>query len=193
VFAELLRQRLGSITELSAFQVAQLETHFALLMRWNKILNLTSVQRIEEIVERHYCESLFLAKQLPSGTLRVADVGSGAGFPGFPVAVLRPDCSVTLIESHQRKSVFLREASRDLPNVNIVTQRAENINEQFDWVISRAVKYADIEESVALMAACIGLLGGPEQPSEKRFTWNTFIQLPWGSTRFLWIGKRRFT
>jgi 16S rRNA (guanine527-N7)-methyltransferase len=190
VFAELLRERLGSAVELSDFQVTQLQKHFELLQRWNKVLNLTRVQGEEEIVERHYCESLFLAKHLPSGTLRVVDVGSGAGFPGFPVAVLRPECRVTLIESHQRKSVFLRESSRDLPNVNVIAKRAETIDEQYDWAISRAVKYTDIEDSVSLLATYIGLLAGPEQPLGKRFTWNTPIQLPWGDARYLWVGSR---
>jgi len=190
VFAELLRQRLHGIVELSTFQVAQLEKHFELLKRWNQKLNLTSVQGIEEIVERHYCESLFLAKHLPSGTLRLADIGSGAGFPGFPVAVLRPECSVTLIDSHQRKGVFLRESSRDLPNINVIAKRAETVEDRFDWALSRAVKFSEIEEVAGLMSGCVSLLAGLERPSENCFTWNTPIQLPWGSGRFLWIGKR---
>ena len=193
MFAELLRQRLTSVVELSNAQVAQLETHFELLQRWNKILNLTRVQGMEEIVERHYCESLFLAKHLPPGTLRVADIGSGAGFPGFPVAVFRPECKVTLIESHQRKSVFLRESSRDRPNVHVIAKRAEVLKERFDWAVSRAVKYSEIEESAGLMASSIALLVGEEPPSAKCFTWNSPVQLPWGSGRYLWIGARRFT
>jgi len=193
VFAEVIRQRLEGIVELSAFQVAQLEKHFELLKRWNRVLNLTGVHGIEEIVERHYCESLFLAKHLPSGTLRVADIGSGAGFPGFPVAVLRPDCSVALIDSHQRKGVFLREASRDLPNIKVITKRAETVEDRFDWALSRAVKFSEIEEAVGLMSGCVSLLAGLERPVESRFTWITPVQLPWGSGRFLWVGKRCFT
>jgi 16S rRNA (guanine(527)-N(7))-methyltransferase RsmG len=193
VFAELLRQRMEGIVELSTFQVAQLEKHFELLQRWNQVLNLTSVQGMEEIVERHYCESLFLAKHLPSGILRVADIGSGAGFPGFPVAVLRPECRVSLIESHQRKSVFLRESSRDLPNIKVIAKRAETVEDRFDCAISRAVKFAEIEEAAGLMSGCILLLAGLERPAENCFTWNTPIQLPWGSGRFLWIGKQCFT
>ena len=81
-----------------------------------------------------------MGSRLPAGVLRIADVGSGAGFPGFPVAVLRPDCSVTLIESHQRKAVYLKEASRKLPNVRVLSKLAEDvadIGEEYDWVISR--------------------------------------------------------
>lgn len=193
MFAELLLERLGSIIELTSLQITQLEKHFELLNRWNQILNLTRVQGIEEIVDRHYCESIFLAKHLPSGILRIADIGSGAGFPGFPVAVLRPECRVSLIESHQRKSVFLREASRQFPNVEIVAKRVETVQDRFDWALSRAVKFADIEIPAARLSEKCGLLAGQEQPTEKCFTWNTPIKLPWGAARFLWIGTKRFT
>jgi 16S rRNA (guanine(527)-N(7))-methyltransferase RsmG len=193
VFAELLRERLGSTVELTDFQITELEKHFDLLKRWNQILNLTRIQGIEEIVERHYCESLFLAKHLPSGTLRIADIGSGAGFPGFPAAVLRPECRVSLIESHQRKSVFLRESSRHLPNIEVVAKRVETVEDRFDWALSRAVKFTDIEVRAAEISGNVGLLAGPEHPSQKCFTWNTPIQLPWGGARFLWMGTKRFT
>ena len=62
---------------------AALEAHYELLMRWNRKLNLTSIRRLEEAVERHYCESVFPGAHLPAGALRIADIGSGAGFPGF--------------------------------------------------------------------------------------------------------------
>ena len=91
-------------------QVSALYGHYALLARWNKALNLTTVMGLEESVLRHYCESLFLGARLPERAGAVLDVGSGAGFPGVPLAVLRSDCNVTLAESHQRKAVFLREA-----------------------------------------------------------------------------------
>src|SRR5581483_9324513 len=99
------------------------------MVRWNKTLNLTRVESLEQAVERHYAESLFLAAHLPVGALRIVDVGSGPGFPGFPVAVVRGDCAVTLVESHQRKAVFLREASRPLENVEVVAKRAEDVGE----------------------------------------------------------------
>jgi 16S rRNA (guanine527-N7)-methyltransferase len=182
VFAELLRQRLGSLVELTPFQISQLEKHFQLLSRWNRVLNLTSIRTMEEAVERHYAESLFLGCHLPLGTLRIADVGSGAGFPGIPVAILRSDCPVTLIESHQRKSVFLREATREINNIHAISRRAEDVTERFDWVISRAVRHP------AVLASNMGFLGGEEAPLENSFTWNK-IKLPWGKHRFLWLGR----
>ncbi len=171
-------------------QEAALEAHLELLMRWNRSLNLTAIRSREEAIERHYCESLFLGARLPAGALRIADVGSGAGFPGFPVAVLRPECSVTLIESHQRKAVFLREASRKVPNVRVLAKRAEDVGETFDWVISRAVSYADLASVLKKLAPNADLLSGAERPPESLgFVWDAPVALPWGSQRFLWTGR----
>jgi 16S rRNA (guanine527-N7)-methyltransferase len=194
MFADLLRQRLAGIVELSPGQVEALEAHYRLLLRWNRTLNLTSIRKIEEAVERHYCESLFLGTHLPQDLLRIADIGSGAGFPGFPVAVLRPDCSVTLIESHQRKAVFLREASRSLPNVRVLARRAEDMNEQFDWAVSRAVSYENLASFLKNLAPNADLLtGGEEPPGGIGFVWQPPIPMPWGAQRFLRIGHQCFT
>lgn len=176
---------------LTAGQKAALEAHLDLLMRWNQKLNLTAIRSREEAIERHYCESLFLGSRLPAGALRIADVGSGAGFPGFPVAVLRPECSVTLIESHQRKAVFLREASRGVPNVRVLAKRAEDVEETFDWVISRAVSYADLGSFLKKLAPNADLLSGAEvPPADLGFEWEDPVALPWGKQRFLRRGLR---
>ena len=194
MFPDLLRKSLAGVVELSPGQVEALEAHYQLLLRWNRVLNLTSITRMEEAVERHYCESLFLGTHLPQGRLRIADVGSGAGFPGVPVAVLRPDCSVTLIESHQRKAVFLREASRNLPNVRVLARRAEDVNEQFDWAISRAVSYKDLASFLKNLAPNVDLLtGGEEPPDGIGFVWQTPIPVPWSRQRFLRTGHQCFT
>ena len=197
MFADLLRQRLAGIVELSSGQVETLESHYQLLMRWNRTLNLTSIKTVDEVLERHYCESLFLGAQLPQSShagvsqLRIADIGSGAGFPGFPVAVLRPDWSVTLIESHQRKAVFLREASRKLPNVRVLAKRAEDVKEQFNWAISRAVGYQDLALFLKDLGPNVDLLTGAETPPDEiGFVWDPPIPLPWGRQRFLRTGRR---
>src|SRR5271165_1821024 len=108
MFADLLRCKLAGICEVSEEQIQRLGQHYELLARWNRVLSLTSIRTIEEAVERHYCESVFAARHLPDGAASVADVGSGAGFPGIVIAVLRPEHSVALIESHQRKAAFLK-------------------------------------------------------------------------------------
>jgi 16S rRNA (guanine(527)-N(7))-methyltransferase RsmG len=189
VFGELLRERLRGIVELSLGQIAALEAHYELLVRWNKTLNLTTITSLEEAVERHYCESLFLAAHLPAGNLRVVDVGSGAGFPGFPVAILRPDCTVALVESHQRKAVFLREASRKIGNVRVIAKRAEEVDEEFDHLISRAVSYEDLKVSLKKLALAVDLLTGAEEPPGLGMDWDEPVAVPWGNARFLRMGR----
>ena len=155
--------------QLNAEQIAQLARHQDLLARWNQKLNLVS-----QLEERHYLESLFLGSRLPQDPLRIADIGSGAGFPGYPVAVLRPDCNIALIESHQRKSVFLRDVSRETKNVRVLANRAEQVREKFDWVISRAVRYADIRKALQSLAPRVALLTGDVRPSDlPGFDWKS--------------------
>lgn len=175
MFAELLTTRLAGIVELSPQQIADLETHFNFLVKWSRAMNLTSLRDPEEIVERHYCESLFLGSHLPPGRLKIADIGSGAGFPGFPVAVLRRESSVALIESRQRKSVFLKESTRHVTNVRVISKPAEAVNESFDWAISRAVKPADITDAMSRFATHVAILT----------TGRSDLKLPWGTKRYL--------
>ena len=189
MFAELLWEKLLGVVEVSEDQIAALQAHYELLVRWNKKLNLTTVISLAEAVERHYCESLFLGAHLPHGSLRIADIGSGAGFPGFPVAVLRPECSVTLVESHQRKAVFLREASRRVGNVRVIAKRAAEVAEEFDHIISRAVSYEDLRGSLSKLAPEATLLTGRDEPPNFGMEWAEPIAIPWGGARFLRIGR----
>ena len=186
MFPELLRQR---FPDLEAGKIALLEAHWELLRLWNRKLNLTTISNLEAAVERHYAESLFLGLHLPPGPLQVVDIGSGPGFPGFPVAILRPECTVTMLESHQRKAVFLREATRKLANVRVVAKRAEDVAGGFDLAISRAVSYEDLEGSLRRLAPRAMLLTGQEAPPESLgFVWEPPISLPWGERRFLRVG-----
>ena len=195
MFAELVRAKLAGIGELTEPQIASLEQHYDLLRRWNRIINLTSVRTIEETVERHYCESVFAAWQLPETGVAIADVGSGAGFPGIPVAIARPRCSVALIESHQRKAAFLREASRNLANVRVIARRAEDVSERFDWVVSRAVRFADIAGALKRLGGNAEILTGEVRASDlPGFEWQAPVRVPWGEHRYVWIGRNnRFT
>lgn len=189
MFTELLLDRCQGFAELTPQQVAMLEAHYSLMARWNKSLNLTKIVDEKDAVERHYVESLFLGAHLPAGALRVADIGSGPGFPGFPVAVLRADCEVTLIESHQRKAVFLREATRDVKNITVLAKRAEEVTEHFDWVTSRAVSYEDLKSPVARLAARVALLTGADEPIGWDFHWDQPVHVPGAKNRFLRIGS----
>lgn len=176
---------------LSADQLASLNGHYELLVRWNRVLNLTAISRLEEAVIRHYCESLFLGVHLPAEGVSLLDVGSGAGFPGIPIAVLRRDCEVVLAESHQRKAAFLREATRDWPNVRVEARRAEEVDRAFDWVVSRAVRWEGV---IALARRRVGLLLGDKDAQAasmaRGFNWEPVVPLPWGRRRVLLLGSR---
>jgi len=189
VFEDLLRAKLSGICDLSEAQAGRMRQHYELLSRWNRVLNLTRVHDLEEAVERHYCESVFAACHLPSDAGSIVDIGSGAGFPGIPIAVMRPQSPVVLVESHQRKAAFLKEATRDLLNVRVLGQRVEDVAEYFDWAVSRAVSFADIASTVKKLADRVELLIGEVQPSDlPGFVWRPPIRLPWGQRRVLLIG-----
>jgi 16S rRNA (guanine527-N7)-methyltransferase len=119
-----------------------LSLYLDLLLKWNARTNLTAIRDPEEIVRRHFGESLFAARHLDPATTTLLDLGSGAGFPGLPIAVLRPEITVTLAESQNKKATFLREAVRTLGlPVEIWAARAESLPEsrQFHTVTLRAV------------------------------------------------------
>jgi 16S rRNA (guanine527-N7)-methyltransferase len=120
---------------------SSLTTYLDLLMKWNERVSLTSIRSPEAIVRRHFGESLFLARHLPSnGTL--LDFGSGAGFPGVPIQLLRPELRVTLAESQGKKASFLREVVRTLLLPSAVwAGRVEDraTAGQFDVITLRAV------------------------------------------------------
>jgi 16S rRNA (guanine527-N7)-methyltransferase len=178
---------------LSAEQIEGLYQHYALLERWNKRINLTSVEAGEQMVIRHYCESLFFGARLPADVRALADIGSGAGFPGLPIAILRPDCEVALVESHHRKAVFLREASRNLENVSVMSQRAEDLATNFEWIVARAVRPQEIVALVPRLGRKIGLMLGEEDFLElqtaKHIAWSEPIRLPWGDRRICVFGS----
>jgi 16S rRNA (guanine527-N7)-methyltransferase len=192
-FEALLRSNLEGICQLSGGQVELLYEHYQLLARWNQVLNLSSIRTLEAAVVRHYCESLFLAANLPPETKSVVDVGSGAGFPGIPVAIIRPDCMVTLIESHQRKAVFLKEATRGYASVRVMSIRAEQVGERFEWLVSRAVAWGQIANLVPLIASGVALLAGTDDATKilttQGITWDSPLLLPWGMKRNLIVGN----
>lgn len=143
-FREILSAEFSGHRILSESELCRLENHYELLQAWNQRINLTRITGVEDAVRFHYCESLYLALKLPNLPLRVADIGSGAGFPGIPLAIIRPDCAVDLVESDQRKAVFLREAISGLRNVKVVSLRASEISGSYDWIVSRAVRREDV-------------------------------------------------
>lgn len=100
------------------------------LKRWNKAYNLTGIKKDEDIVIKHFLDSLLYLKAMPTGELRVADVGSGAGFPGIPIKIIRPEIHVYLIEPTGKKCLFLRNIIRqlDLKKIEVIEKRVEKVN-----------------------------------------------------------------
>jgi 16S rRNA (guanine527-N7)-methyltransferase len=116
------------------------EAYLELLLRWNTRLNLTAIRDREGIVARHFVESIACARLVPAGVATLLDFGSGAGFPGIPIALCRPEIAVTLAESHNRKAAFLQEAVRTLRlHTQVHAARAETLQAAFDCVVMRAV------------------------------------------------------
>jgi 16S rRNA (guanine527-N7)-methyltransferase len=125
-------------------QLVRISKYAALLKRWNQTIPLTSIEDDSEILIRHFGESIFAASLLPIGRGRLADVGSGAGFPGLPLKIALPDLQVSLIEPNIKKCAFLREvqANLGLSGVEIVRTRYEDFRsapDSFDFISSRAL------------------------------------------------------
>lgn len=132
----------------------------ALLMRWNARTNLTAIRDEDGMLRRHFVESIACARALPSGIATLLDFGSGAGFPGLPIALCRAEMAVTLAESQNKKAAFLREAVRTLEvPVEVHSGRAEALGKSFDCVTLRAVdRMQEAIRGAAALVAKGGLL-----------------------------------
>lgn len=123
----------------------RIRSYISLLLKWNRAISLTAVTDIGEILRFHIGESLFALSQLPVENCRLADVGSGAGLPGIPLAMARPDLNVSLIESNGKKFAFLSEVIRDLDlkNARALHARMEVLeSDRFEVVTARAVGHS---------------------------------------------------
>lgn len=144
---ELLRPYLEE-EKLSEEQTERVSIYLDLLLKWNARVNLTAIRDPEQMVERHFGESLFAARQLVQHdtNFTVADVGSGAGFPGIPLKIYAPELQLTLIEAHGKKATFLREVVRaiGLTDVDVFAGRAEQWERTADLVTLRAVERFEV-------------------------------------------------
>lgn len=133
---------------LSEMQIKQFIDYYELLIEKNKVMNLTSITDFDEVIQKHFLDSLSLVKVLgrkPDGN--ILDLGTGAGFPGIPIKIAFPDCQVTLVDSVNKKIAFIQDAARaiGLHNVEAIHGRIEDLGqdaayrEQYDFVVSRAV------------------------------------------------------
>lgn len=143
-FQALVREFCRPFRPLSDSETLAFWQHYEMMVRWNRKLNLTRITEPAEAVRRHYGESVFLASRLQASVGTVIDLGSGAGFPGYPIAVIAPEIQVTLLESDQRKAAFLRESCGDRKNVRILCQRSVDVAGVWDCVVSRAVRAEEV-------------------------------------------------
>ena len=131
---------------LSEIQLKQFYNYMNLLMEWNKKINLTAITEPNEIILKHFVDSLTILKYISDGT-RVVDVGTGAGFPGIPLKIYRQDTEITLLDSLQKRINFLDEVIRELnlEKIETIHSRVEDFGknnrhrEKFDIATSRAV------------------------------------------------------
>jgi len=171
VIAELLAPFLPA--QIPAALLHGVDAYLDLLLRWNSRMNLTAVRRPEQIITRHFGESLFAASHLLARRgvplSRTVDVGSGAGFPGLPLKLYAPELRLTLVESQHKKATFLREVVRTLrlSDVDVISGRAENLvggsMQPWELVTMRAVEHFD---EVLPVAAAL-LAGGPPNEREE--------------------------
>jgi 16S rRNA (guanine527-N7)-methyltransferase len=225
--AELLRPFLKDANDTPFIESGALyesiSTYIDILVRWNARINLTAIRDPDEIVTRHFGESLFAARHLfpsvssvspvPSvvrdfvpatdrltSRARVADFGSGAGFPGIPIKLWAPEIALTLIESNQKKAVFLREATRalTLTDIDVANARAETLPPStFDLVTMRAVERQSLALPVAAAllapAGRLALLISSHQLDQVRRTVPTLqwdpIPVPGSESGILAISK----
>ncbi len=125
----------------AAAVIGRFELYLRELKKWNKTYNLTAITDDREIIIKHFLDSLLYLKSIPDSCHALCDVGSGGGFPGIPIAIVRPDLLITLLEPSRKKIAFLRQIRRllSLQNVEILNFRAEEIvDSQFDAVVTRA-------------------------------------------------------
>ena len=140
---------------LSDVQKQQFEEYYKLLVEWNEVMNLTAITDYKDVMKKHFFDSLTVVRAYPeimTENVSVIDIGTGAGFPGIPLAILRPDMQVVLVDSVLKKLVFIENAAAKLgiKNIKILHIRAEEggrrrkTRETFDMVTARAAKMLPI-------------------------------------------------
>ncbi len=190
----------AAVAGLSLKAYEQFLAYFTLLARWNTQLNLTAIREAEDVIQRHFVECAFAAQYLPRDVTTLLDYGSGAGLPGIPIAICRPEIRVTLAEAHGKKASFLREAVRTLGiSTEVYDGRVETMprERQFDVVAIRAVEKMEVALPLAIRRArqYLALFTTERSAPVHRglssgFTWLEAISLPNAEQRILAIGER---
>jgi 16S rRNA (guanine527-N7)-methyltransferase len=182
-------------------QVLQIQQYIRILLLWNDKINLTAIRDPLEILYRHFCESMYAAVAVPVEYGRLADVGSGGGFPGIPLKIMRPELRVFLVESNLKKATFLAEVVREigLPDTQVLVRRYEELGEEvapLDFVCSRALgefpSFLDWARSQQIAAKQVILWIGardlPEIQKIRTWEWREPIAVPHSLRRLLLVG-----
>lgn len=181
--------------------IDRLSAYVSLILRWNARVNLTSIRDEDRVISRHLIESIEVSVALPVEIGSLLDFGSGAGLPGIPIAICRPEIQVTLAESQNKKAAFLMEAVRILElTAKVHSGRAEELKTHFDCVTLRAVdKMAGAVSSAAGLVAPGGWLtlmttardmDHLKTASGAAFTWKEPMGLSGGASRVILLGQR---
>jgi 16S rRNA (guanine527-N7)-methyltransferase len=202
--AEVVRRALQEFgVEVDDNQVQLIQQYTGILQHWNDKLNLTAIRSPLEILHRHFGESMFAAAAVPLRKCRLADIGTGAGFPGIPLKILRPEIDLFLVESNIKKGTFLAEVVRDLglKDVRVLISRYEELGEELaplDFVCSRAL--GEFERFLTWARArevsadgAILWIGGRDLEEVKRtdgWEWREPIAVPNSLQRYLLLGRK---
>jgi 16S rRNA (guanine527-N7)-methyltransferase len=204
VSEETIRRALGEFG-LSADeeQVLKIQQYIRMLLFWNEKLNLTAIRDPLEVLYRHFCESMFGALYLPGSHGRLADVGSGGGFPGLPLKIIKPGWHVFLIESNFKKATFLAEVVRELGvmDTRILVKRFEELSEDvapLDVVCARALgEFPEFLAWAANPAVACGRvmlwIGGRDLDAVRKepgWDWEEPVPIPHSLRRYLLMGNR---
>jgi len=203
--ADTIRRTLGEFQiAVNDYQVLQIQQYTSILLAWNEKINLTAIRDPLEILNRHFCECMYATSTVPVEYGRLADVGSGAGFPGLPLKIIRPELDVMLIESNIKKATFLAEVIRDLrlADARVLVSRYEELGEEvspLDFVCSRALgefapflEWAHSEKVAAKQVILwVGARDLPDIQRIQTWEWRDPIQVPHSLRRLLLVGTRR--
>ena len=185
-------------------QALQIQQYIKILLAWNDKVNLTAIRDPLEILYRHFCESMFAGFSVPMERGRLADAGTGAGFPGLPLKIMRPGLQIFLIESNLKKATFLAEVIRELGlrDAQVLVRRYEELGEEIaplDYVCARALgeypKFLDWAHSDQLGASEVALWIGsndlPEIRKNLNWDWREPIPVPNSLRRLILVGRKK--
>jgi 16S rRNA (guanine527-N7)-methyltransferase len=200
-----IRRALGDFhVSASDMQVSQIQQYLEMLLTWNDKINLTAIRDPLEILYRHFAESMYAAVRTPLEHGRLADIGSGGGFPGLPLKILCPTLEVFLVESNAKKGTFMAEVIRNigLNGARVLVSRYEELAEELtplDFVCSRAVgEYEPFlawaaSDQVAAAKAILWIGAGDLDRVRKIATWEWQdpISIPHSLRRLILVGTRK--